>query len=276
MPHEWKCNVAISCPTNNDTIPTEFSQVNPACITHSMRIGGTMKKISLFVLIALALALVTNLTIAQASSNLDPEVQRVGLVVAYTPDESITIVDRNGNQFTFTLAPGLKLVPPHRADLLQVGAYVTIIAPNNVPGGKWIATGIVIHPKPPSSFPIPTFTFTPLPTETALPSETPTETPTATEVVTEPPTFTETPTATETVTETETSTATATVTETETPTATATETATETETSTATPTETATETVTTTTSTQAITPSAVTSFLEWLASFFRQFLTSSG
>ncbi|MFT3894776.1 MAG: hypothetical protein QM730_24360 [Anaerolineales bacterium] len=68
-----------------------------------------MKKISLVVLIALTFALVTNLTLARAGSSSDAEVSRVGYVIAYTPNENITIVDKDGSQFTFTLAPGLKI-----------------------------------------------------------------------------------------------------------------------------------------------------------------------
>jgi hypothetical protein len=110
---------------------------------------------------------------------LKPEVQRVGLVVAYSPGQSITIADRQGNEFTFELVSPLKIVPAHRANLLGVGAFVTIIAPNNVPNGKHIAVGIVIHrgvpsgfagpsgpsggptPNPPTVFPPPDTTLTP-------------------------------------------------------------------------------------------------------------------
>lgn len=223
-----------------------------------------MKKLSLFLLIALAFASLANWTSAQASPNPDPEVQRVGYIVAYTANDSITIVDKDGSQFTFTLAPNLKIVPSHRADLLKPGAYVTVIAPNNVPGGKWIATGIVIHPKPPTSFTIPTFTFTPLPTDTPLPtatdlpSETPTEVPTETVVVTETPTETPTELPTETMTVTETPT--------ETPTGTL-----EVPTDTPTPTETPAVTVSSQTDVQV----TADSFLEWLASLFRQFISSN-
>jgi hypothetical protein len=238
-----------------------------------------MKKLSLFLLIALAFASLASWTSAQASPSLDPEVQRVGYVVAYTAGESITIVDRDGVQFTFALASNLKIVPVHRADLLKPGAYVTIIAPNNVAGGKLIAAGIVIHPQAPSSFPSPTFTFTPLPTDTALPtatelpSETPTEVPTETVVVTETPTETPTGVFTETVTATET----ATETPTEMATETATETATDTPTSTVevpTDTPTPTETPAVTVSSQTDTQSMVTSFMDWLASLFHQFVSS--
>lgn len=126
----------------------------------------------------------------------------VGVVVAYTAGQSITIMDRDGNQFTFELAPSLKIVPPQRASALAPGAYVTIIAPNNVPGGKQIAVGIVIHPGIPEGFPVPSQTSTPplptptlITTETATSTETPGDTPTPTGTITVTETLTETPTA---------------------------------------------------------------------------------
>ena len=218
-----------------------------------------MKKISLILMIVLAIGLSSNLTSAHASPNPDPDVERVGYVVAYTPNVSITIVDRGGSQFTFALAANLKIVPAHRIDLLKPGAYVTIIAPNNVPGGKWIATGIVIHPQQPNSFPVPTFTFTPLPTETPLPTVT--AAPTETSIVTE----TVTATSTEVFTETPTETATATETLTGTPTGS------ETPTETATVTATATETQAVTSSSETPSQTSVQSFIDWLVSLLRQF-----
>jgi hypothetical protein len=158
-----------------------------------------MKKITLFAFAVLVFALLANMTSAQAGPASDAEVHRVGLVVDYMEGESISIVDRDGNQFDFELASPLKVVPAHRASMLAPGAYVTIIAPNNVPNGKHIAVGIVIHPKAPSSFPMPEATLTPVPTdeietptETALPTETPTEVPTETETPTDTATPTET------------------------------------------------------------------------------------
>lgn len=82
-----------------------------------------------------------------------PEVQHVGLVVAYTPGESITIADRDNDLYRFTLASPLKIVPPPRADQLGVGSFVTVIAPANEPNNKQTATGIVIHPSIPKGFP---------------------------------------------------------------------------------------------------------------------------
>ncbi len=142
------------------------------------------KKFSVLLVFALAAALVGNMITSMTGSaspasssekeiQLQAEVQRVGIVVTYIPEQSITIVDQDGNPFTFELASPLKIVPEFRASMLATGAFVTIIAPNNVPGGKQIAEGIVIHPDIPNGFPIPTQTFTPSPTET--PTATPTE-----------------------------------------------------------------------------------------------------
>jgi hypothetical protein len=107
---------------------------------------------------------------------------RVGLVVAYTVGQSITIMDRDGNQFTFALAADLKIVPSNRAGALAPGAYVTIIAPNNIPNGKQIAVGIVIHPGVPEGFPA--ASQTPIPTETTVTTATSVETPTSAETAT--------------------------------------------------------------------------------------------
>jgi hypothetical protein len=142
------------------------------------------KNLSTLFLLALAAALATNMmtsmtgsaSAAGSSANeiqAQAEVQRVGFVVAYIPDQSITIVDRDGNPFTFELASPLKIVPDFRASMLAPGAFVTIISPNNIPGGKQIAEGIVVHPGVPTSFPIPTFTFTPFPSQKMTPTATP-------------------------------------------------------------------------------------------------------
>jgi hypothetical protein len=199
-----------------------------------------MQKVSLILLTVLALALLTSM-VGLAASSKDSEVQRVGLVVAYTAGQSITIADRDGVQYTFTIASNLKIVPPERANMLGVGSYVTIIAPNNVPNGKSIAVGIVIHPQMPSSFPLPSGSFTPLPTDTAVPTETALSTEVASETPTATPTATETPAGVETATETVTPTATTAV----------------------------------ASAAQTKTQGTVNSFIEWLASLFRQFLASS-
>lgn len=81
-----------------------------------------------------------------------PEVRRVGIVVDYHPGQDITIADRHGTEFMFDIGSPLRIVPSHRAHLLGVGAFVTIIAPNNVPNGHHMAVGIVIHPSVPPGF----------------------------------------------------------------------------------------------------------------------------
>ena len=205
-------------------------------------IGGPMKKITLFVLAVFVLAALANIASVSASPTADSG--RVGLVTAYMPGESITIMDKNGDELTFELASDLKIVPKHRADMLAVGAYVTVVTPNNGENGKNIVVQIVIHPQAPAGFPIPTATATVVPPDTAAPTETVTETAVPSETATEVPT--------ETATVTETTTA-----EPGTPTAT----------------PTATEEIAGT-STQADAEAAVTSFVNWLASFFRQFLSS--
>jgi hypothetical protein len=111
-------------------------------------------------------------------------VHRVGTVVAYTAGQSITIQDRFGNQSTFLLTSDTKYLPKSRVGSLGVGSYVTIIAPRDPHSGNTMltATGVVIHPHAPTSFPTATFTptFTATPTSTETPTSTPTETPTVT------------------------------------------------------------------------------------------------
>jgi hypothetical protein len=197
-----------------------------------------MRKISIFVTAAVVFSLLAMAFVSQPRSAMAAqEVHRVGMVIAYMPDQSITLVDKDGNQFTFELAPDLKLVPAHRNDLLVVGAYVTIIAPNSKTEGKTFATGIVIHPKPPASFPIP--------------KELVKETPSLVESPTEKPLLTETPTGSETATPTGTL-----ITET--------------------PTPTGTQTVKSVPENSNSTPPVVTAFLEWLASIFRQLSSAGG
>lgn len=184
-----------------------------------------MYKLNIMLVFALAIAVIAHVanpmigSAAPAGLKLGNNIEaqgnsHVGVVIAYTAGQSITIMDRDGNQFTFELAPSLKIVPPQRASALAPGAYVTIIAPNNVPGGKQIAVGIVIHPGIPEGFPMPSQTSTPLPTPTAITTgtatstETPVDTPTPTGTITVTETLTETPTAIGAPTETTTPTAT--------------------------------------------------------------------
>jgi hypothetical protein len=112
-----------------------------------------MRKNKILLVAALAVALLANLVLAQASPASAQDVQLVGLVVDYVPGQSITIVGQDGIQYQFELTSLLKILPPELADTLKVGSYVTIIAPNKLPDGKNIATGIVVHPKIPDGFP---------------------------------------------------------------------------------------------------------------------------
>jgi hypothetical protein len=251
----------------------------PCAVTYEC-IGGSMfQKFSVLLVFALTAALVANMITSMPGSasssgsganviESQAEVQRVGVVVAYIPGQSITIVDQDGNPFTFELASPLKILPSFRANMLAPGAFVTIIAPNNVSGGKHIAVGIVIHPGVPAGFPIPTLTFTPLPTETStatptpfLASPSPTETSTAT-----PTPFVASPSPTVN--------STATATSTETATSTSTETATPTAASTATDTATPTPAGGAAPSSQTI-PSPITALIDSLLSILRQIFSSS-
>ena len=136
-------------------------------------------------------------------------IHRVGVVTAYTPGESITILAKDGQEYTFELSETTKILPEERVDLLVVGAKVTIISRRDPTGGPLAAQGIVVHPAEdedgdedvtPTVTSTATPTFTPTFTPTATPTDTPTNTPTNT------PTFT--PTFTATFTETFTPTAT--------------------------------------------------------------------
>jgi len=77
------------------------------------------------------------------------KIHRVGIVTAYAPGVSITIQDKDGNTFTFTLTGETKLLPAGRADQLAVGSRVTIIAPREPASGGVTVKGIVIHPAKP-------------------------------------------------------------------------------------------------------------------------------
>jgi len=77
------------------------------------------------------------------------KVHRVGVVTAYIAGQSITIQDKDGNTYTFTLNADTKLLPTERAGMLAVGSRVTIIAPRDPASGGFITRGIVIHPATP-------------------------------------------------------------------------------------------------------------------------------
>jgi hypothetical protein len=98
------------------------------------------------------------------------KIHRVGIVIEYTPGESITIVAK-GNEYTFALTASTKILPDQRADQLDMGALVTIISRRDPAGGPLTAQGIVVHPAAASGgtpgTPTPTATATATPTPTA-------------------------------------------------------------------------------------------------------------
>jgi hypothetical protein len=77
------------------------------------------------------------------------KVHRVGIVTEYTAGSSITIQDKDGNEFKFRITGDIKLLPIERANQLAVGSRVTIIAPRDPASGGDRVTGIVIHPATP-------------------------------------------------------------------------------------------------------------------------------
>ena len=76
-------------------------------------------------------------------------VHRVGEVTAYTPGQTISILAVDGQTYAFKLATDVKILPEERVEQLQVGAWVTIIAPRDVTQMEAVAYGIVVHPAAP-------------------------------------------------------------------------------------------------------------------------------
>jgi uncharacterized protein DUF5666 len=77
------------------------------------------------------------------------KIHRVGIVTEYNAGSSITIQDKKGNTYTFTLSAETKFLPAERAGELAVGSLVTIIAPRDPASGGVTVKGIVIHPAKP-------------------------------------------------------------------------------------------------------------------------------
>jgi hypothetical protein len=202
-----------------------------------------MRKTNVLLIIAVALALLVSVTLNQVSRVSAQGVPPVGVVTAYVPGQSITIVDQSGTQHEYMISSSLKILPPGRANSLTVGSFVTIIAPASLGDEKQTAVGIVVHPHVPNGWNAPAASATPFFTGTPVGSET--ATPTGTVITTE------------------TATATAAPPSTETPSATAIGTFTETPTPTASPTGGTTGT-----------PQTSNTLIEWLRSLFRQILTS--
>jgi len=72
-------------------------------------------------------------------------IHRVGEVTEYTAGESITILAKDGNEYTFALSEETKILPKDRVDLLVVGAQVTVISRRDPTGGPLAAQGVVVH-----------------------------------------------------------------------------------------------------------------------------------
>lgn len=103
-------------------------------------------------------------------------IHRVGVVTEYTAGVSITILAKDGANYTFLLAPNAKILPAARADKLVVGAKVTIISRRDPINGPLTAQGVVVHPDAATGdddnggeAPNPTETI--VPTETVTPTE---------------------------------------------------------------------------------------------------------
>lgn len=175
-----------------------------------------MRTIKIYLILVLAATLIAAFTISKVGTVSAQQDQPVGVVVAYVPGQSITIVDQSGNQHAYMISSSLKILPPGRANSLTIGSFVTVIAPASLSQGKETAVGIVIHPHVPAGWNVPSLSATP------GVSETPGGTFTATPAGTSMPTETATPTGTGTETASETATATVTGSPLETPTATAT------------------------------------------------------
>jgi hypothetical protein len=77
------------------------------------------------------------------------KIHRVGTVTAYEAGKSITIQDKDGNSFEFSLNAETKVLPVDRAGGLTVGSRVTVIAPRDPASGGVTVIGIVIHPATP-------------------------------------------------------------------------------------------------------------------------------
>lgn len=156
-----------------------------------------MRKLNFVLLIALALALLTGLTLHQVNGVSAQGESNMGVVVAYTPGVSITIVDQNGNQIEYALDANVKIESSTGDKFITVGSVVTIIAPASLEQGKQKIVGIMVHPEKellPSETPrvkdtaLPTdvlVTKTPKVSETPTPVGDLTTTPSATPIVSE-------------------------------------------------------------------------------------------
>ena len=111
-----------------------------------------MRKKNIFLMVAVTLVLFAGVAFGQVNNVAAQKEGPVGIVVAYIPGQSITIVDQQGVQSEFMLDPSLKILPVGGEKSLVVGSFVTLIAPASIDKGKQIAVGIVIHPKVPDGW----------------------------------------------------------------------------------------------------------------------------
>jgi hypothetical protein len=74
------------------------------------------------------------------------KLMRVGIVTMYTPGEQITIMAMDEMEYTYLLTEDTVILPMERADMLDLGAKVTIIAPRDVTKIVQTALKIVVHP----------------------------------------------------------------------------------------------------------------------------------
>ena len=160
-----------------------------------------MRKAKIILAIALALAALTGVALNQVNGVSAQGDAPVGVVVAYVPGVSITIVDQKGNQIEYALDAAVKIESSDGDKTIKVGSIVTIIAPASMNKGKQVAVGIVVHPEKellPSETPRVKDTAVPTDvpvTKTPKVNETPTTVETATEVASVTPTGTLTDTA---------------------------------------------------------------------------------
>lgn len=160
-----------------------------------------MRKRNGILVVALAAVIFAFAPFHQAGTALAQAGAPVGVVTAYVPGQSITVVDQNGTEHEYQIGPSLKILPPSRDNFLGVGSFVTVIAPASLDNGKQTAVGIVIHPEIPSGWNVTPGSATLLPTrtmigtQTAIQTGTPTTSETAAASETPWATATETPTA---------------------------------------------------------------------------------
>jgi len=161
-----------------------------------------MRKTNILPIIAMTLAVLASFAMNPTGKAFAQASPPVGVVIAYTPGESITILDESGKQHEYMISSTLKIDPATATNSIVVGSFVTIIAPASLSEGKEMAVGIVVHPKIPAGWKTLALSATPAVKDTVKETYTPTPVGTlpATEKVEVPVTGTTTATTPETVT----------------------------------------------------------------------------